>query len=167
LPYWLLFLLVGFVCISHAPFMGSLEKNRRLSLGLAFATFLGMNYVRWNELAPWDVIANFKQDWRTYLYMALYPLAAWFAVFALIGYGKRYLNKRHPVLDYVNQAVYPFYIIHQTVIVIVAFYVVRVTDTILTKYLFTVTLSFICTVLVYHVFVRPFRVTRFLFGMKS
>jgi Predicted acyltransferases len=161
LPYWLLFLLVGFVCIAHAPFMNSLERNRRLSLGLAFSVFLVMNYFRWNGLEPFEVI-----DARTYVYMSLYPMAAWFAVFALIGYGRRYLNKSHPVLNYLNQAVYPFYILHQTAIVIVSFYVVQVNELILAKYLFTVVVSFIASVLVYHIFVRPYAVTRLLFGMK-
>jgi Predicted acyltransferases len=161
LPYWFLFLVVGFICISHRPFMNSLERNRRLSLCLAFAVFLVLNYIRWNHLEPWQVI-----DARTYAYMSLYPMAAWFAVFALIGYGRKYLNKQHPVLNYLNQAVYPFYILHQTAIVIIAFYVVQLTESILTKYLFTVLLSFITSVLAYHLFIRPFAITRLLFGMK-
>jgi hypothetical protein len=34
------------------------------------------------------------------------------------------------------------------------------------KYIFTVLLTFVLTMGLYHLFVRPFAVTRFLFGMK-
>jgi len=88
-------------------------------------------------------------------------------VFALIGYGKKYLNRRHAVLPYLNQAVYPFYILHQTVIVILTFYVIRTTDTILLKYGFTVLLTFFISIILIHVFIRPFRLSRWLFGMKN
>lgn len=166
LVYWLLFLLVGFICIAHTPFMDSLERNRRLSFGVAFVSIIGINYLRWNSLEPWDVIANYKNDWRTYAYMAVSAITAWFWVFTAIGYGKRYLNKKHRVLNYVNQAVYPFYILHQTVIVILAYYVVQVSESILAKYLFIVVVTFVVSMAIYHLFIKPFGLMRFLFGMK-
>jgi peptidoglycan/LPS O-acetylase OafA/YrhL len=164
--YWLFFLLGGFVCINFPSLMDSLEKNRRISLALAIITIVIINYLRWNQLEPYKIIADWQHDWRTYLYRSLYPLTAWSWVFTAIGYGKRYLNKKLKVLDYLNQAVYPFYILHQTVIVIIVYYVVQTTDTIIMKYLFTVVVSFFLTMSIYHVFIRPFAITRFLFGMK-
>ncbi len=164
--YWLLFLLAGFICVAHPLFMDSLERNRRTSLALAFLTFITINYLRWNGLEPSDNIANWQSDWRSYAFISLFAFTAWFWVFTAIGYGKRYLNKPHRVLDYVNQAVYPFYILHQTVIVVLVYYVVQVQESIISKYLFTVILSFIVSMVLFHVFIRPFNVMRFLFGMK-
>jgi len=164
--YWLFFLLAGFVCINFPSLMDSLERNRRTSLAIAFLTLLVINYFRWNDIEPYKIIAGGENDWRIYLYRALYPLSAWSWVFTAIGYGKRYLNKKHKIQDYINQAVYPFYILHQTVIVILVYYVVQTNDTIFSKYLFTVMVSFIVTVSIYHLFIKPYGVTRFLFGMK-
>jgi hypothetical protein len=166
LPYWLLFLLAGFFCIANPRFMDSLERNRRTSLALAFISILSINYLRWNDIEPWKIITNWGSDWRTYGYMALSAVNAWAWVLTAVGYGKKYLNRKHPILDYVNQAVYPFYILHQTVIIILVFYVVKTTDTIGLKYLFTIVASFSLTVGIYHLFIRPFAFTRFLFGMK-
>jgi hypothetical protein len=146
--------------------MERIEKNRRTSFAMAFITIFLINYLRWNKFEPYNIIADWESDWRTYLYRALYPVAAWTWVFTAIGYGKRYLNKKHKLQDYINQAVYPFYILHQTIIVIVVYYVVQTHDTVLLKYLFTVIVSFLGTVSACHLFVRPFAVTRFLFGMK-
>ena len=164
--YWLFFVLAGFICINFSALMDSLERNRRASLAIAFISIFIINYLRWNQLEPSKIFTDWQHDWRTYFYGALFPLTACTWVFTAIGYGKRYLNKRHKVLDYLNQAVYPFYILHQTVIVIIVYYVVQTNDSVMMKYGFTVLVSFLLTSTVYHVFIRPFAVTRFLFGMK-
>lgn len=44
----------------------------------------------------------------------------WGAIVALIGIADRYWNHDHPWRAMLNEAVFPFYIIHQTVIVVVA-----------------------------------------------
>jgi len=165
-PYWLLFLLAGFLCIANPLFMESLERNRRTSLTLAFLSILAINYLRWNDLEPWKVLSKWEADWRTYAYLVLSSVNAWAWVLAAVGYGKRYLDRKHRVLAYINQAVYPFYIIHQTVIIIIVYYVVKTTDTIGLKYLFTIIVSFSLTLGIYHLFIRPYALTRFLFGMK-
>lgn len=164
--YWLFFLLAGFICMANSMFMESLSRNRRTSFTVAVISFFIITYFRWNNAEPWDTIADWKTDGRTYVYTGLWAITAWAWLFTAIGYGKQYLNKKAKILDYINQAVYPFYILHQTVIVLIAYYVIQTTDTILVKYLFTVSLSFFITMVVYHLFIRPYALSRFLFGMK-
>jgi len=74
LPYWFLFVLVGFVCIAFQPFAESLERNRRFSLFIAFVSFICINYLRWNDKQPWDTISNWENDWRTYAFLSLFPV---------------------------------------------------------------------------------------------
>lgn len=164
--YWLCFLVPGFICMAVPGLISSLERNRRFSLLLAFTAILLINYVRWNDLQPWDTINNWQQDARTYMYLALRTICGWAWVLTAIGYGKKYLDRKHPVLGYLNQAVYPFYILHQTVIVILAFYVVQIPDTIGMKYTFIFLVTFVISMGIFHLFIRPFTVVRFLFGMK-
>ncbi|HJT74441.1 MAG TPA: acyltransferase family protein [Chitinophaga sp.] len=166
LLYWLCFLVPGFICMAVPGLMESLERNRRFSLQLAFVSLVLINYVRWNDIEPWDILANWKTDARTYMYLAARALCGWTWVLTAIGYGKRYLDRKHRVLNYLNQAVYPFYILHQTVIVILAFYVVQVPETVGMKYIFIFLVTFMISMGTYHLFIRPFAVTRFLFGMK-
>jgi peptidoglycan/LPS O-acetylase OafA/YrhL len=156
----------GFICLCIPSLLDSLERNCRTSLRFAVLFIFIINYLRWNQLEPDNVFINWKTDPRTYLYLSLYALTAWMWVFAAIGYGKRYLNKKHSVLPYLNSAAYPFYILHQTVIVVIAFYVVKTSDTILLKYAFIVLTSFLTSMAIYHLFIRPFALTRFLFGVK-
>jgi peptidoglycan/LPS O-acetylase OafA/YrhL len=165
--YWLFFLLAGFCCACFPALLNSLERNRQTSLTFAVVTIFMLNYLRWNDLEPVTILSSWESDPRTYLYLALYPATAWLWVFTAIGYGRRYLNKKHPALTYVNSAVYPFYILHQTVIVVIAWYVVKTNDSILVKYGFVVGLSLFITLAIYHVFIRPFPLTRFFFGTKA
>ncbi len=164
--YWLLFLCAGFICMCVPSLINSLERNRRISLTFGVLAIILLNYLRWNELEPQKHTTNLQESIRSYAYIALYPAVAWLWVFAAIGYGKRYLNKKLPAMNYINSAVYPFYILHQTVIVVLAFYVVKTTDTILLKYGFIVLVTFSLSILIYHLFIRPFALMRFLFGAK-
>ena len=72
------------------------------------------------------------------------------------------------MLDYLNQAVYPFYILHQTVIVVLVYYIVQTqNESILSKYVYTVGMTLFVTMGIYHsLLIRPYALTRFLFGMK-
>lgn len=165
-PYYLFFLLAGFICIACPGLMDSIETNRRTSFTIAFASILVINCIRWNGLEPWDALPLFHHHPFSYLYMALSGVSAWMWVLTLVGYGKKYLNKKSKILDYANQAVYPFYILHQTVIVILTYYVVTTPDGVGLKFSFTVVTTFILCLSFYHLFIRPFAPMRFLFGMK-
>ncbi len=167
LPYWFLFLFIGFICIATPSLMESLERNRRTSLLIGLILLIGMNYMRWNSAEPWDINPNtWRTNMWTYGYLAMYPAIAWSWVFALTGYGKKYLNRKTAFSDYATQAVYPFYIVHQTVIVILAFYVVQANDGVMAKYFFLAFVSLFISVAIVHLLIQPYKLTRFLFGMK-
>lgn len=163
--YWLLFLLAGFLCLWQPALMDSLERNRRLSLSLAFLLLLLINALRWNEFDWFDGTHN-TDHWLTRIYLMRQPVHTWLWVFALVGYGKRYLNRPMPGTNYINQSIYPFYILHQTIIVILAYYVVSTDDSPAFKWFFLTLTTFFISMLMIHLFIRPFAITRFLFGMK-
>lgn len=61
----------------------------------------------------------------------------------------------------------PLYVIHQPVIVAIAFTVVGFAAPSIVKYIVIVAASFTICVAAYEGLIRPFRPTRFLFGMTS
>lgn len=165
--YWLFFVLVGFICITQPKLMDSLERNRRFALTIGFLSLMMWEVMRWNKIEPQHENWPFHHILFSYAFTALRPIIAWGWVLALVGYGKHYFNRSHKVLNYLNQAVYPFYILHQTVIVLVVYYIVQTpNESILSKYIYTVGITFFVTVLTYHLLIRPYALTRFLFGMK-
>lgn len=152
----------GFLFTLNERFGVLMEECRGMSLRLACACYLVITYLRWNDAEP---APGYHLSYL--LFLGLLALNAWFWVVTILGFGRRYLNKNNRLLAYANEAIYPFYILHQTVIVVIAYYVVKTNDTVLTKFLFLSASSFLVTVGLYHFLIRPFRVTRFLFGMKA
>jgi hypothetical protein len=70
------------------------------------------------------------------------------------------------VLTYANKAVLPFYILHQTVILLVGWFIIPLDLSILVKYLIIATGSFVIIMALYELLIRRFNVLRFLFGMR-
>lgn len=70
-----------------------------------------------------------------------------------------------PVFRYLRR-VLPFYILHQTAIVIIGFLISSWEIGVMLKYLILSTSSFVAIVALYELIIKRFKVCRFLFGMK-
>ncbi|MEQ9304254.1 MAG: acyltransferase [Marinoscillum sp.] len=164
-PYWFSFFFMGFITGTSPVLWNAVANHRRTYLGLSFLSILIINYIRWNDI-------NFSGLYElhpVYAYMYLLLLAAngWLWLLSALGYGKTYLNKSHKILPYANRAIYPFYILHQTVIIVIGFYVIQTEESILAKYVFVSSLSLIGSLVIYEFLIRPYRPMRFLFGVKE
>lgn len=91
---------------------------------------------------------------------------SWCWMLAIVGYGRRYLNFSHPVLTYANEAVLPFYVLHQTIIVIIGYFIIQQSWGVAAKYFFILILAFILTLATYELLVRRFNIPRVLLGMR-
>jgi len=100
------------------------------------------------------------------LWLSLRALCAWCWIIALLGLGSRYLNFNNRFLGYATEAILPFYILHQTIILIVGFFVVQWSMGIAPKYFIICTTSFVVIMALYELLVRRINVLRFLFGMR-
>lgn len=165
--FFLGFVLAGLCYIHFKQLAGLIESGRKLFLALAFLSFCLINVLRWNAWEPFNPGINWRENPASYLYLGLLQVHSWMWVLASLGYGRKYLNRSGKRLSYANSAVYPFYILHQTVIVILAFYVVQTQDDLWVKFTFLFSLSFLSIILIYHLFIRPYNFIRYLFGMKK
>lgn len=90
-----------------------------------------------------------------------------FAIIALVGYGAKYLNRGGKVLSYLNEACFPVYVLHQTVLIGVAYYVLTYLHApIGIQAAVMIPVTVILTFVLYEVLKRipPFR---FLLGIKK
>lgn len=55
----------------------------------------------------------------------VYAVDQWCAIAAILGFGAKHLNRGGPVLRYLTLGVFPFYIVHQTVTVVLAHHLAR------------------------------------------
>jgi len=92
---------------------------------------------------------------------------SWSWLLTFMGFASRYLNFHNRFLEYTNEAVLPFYILHQTVIVSIGYFIKDWTWEILPKYLFLVGTSFVVIMVLYEFVVKRVNFLRFLFGMKA
>jgi peptidoglycan/LPS O-acetylase OafA/YrhL len=81
--------------------------------------------------------------------------------------GMRYLDFTNKGLHYAREASYPFFFIHQPVIIIIAFYAVRWQVPLLVKLLAVVIGSFVISLGTYELLIRRINPVRTLFGMKN
>jgi glucan biosynthesis protein C len=59
------------------------------------------------------------------LLRASHAVMGWAMIVALIGVAGRFLNHDHPLRSVLTEAVFPFYIIHQTIIVVIGWWLLR------------------------------------------
>ncbi len=78
----------------------------------------------------------------------------------------RHFRDRARFTDYGNEAVLPFYILHQPVILNVGYFVIPLTIAAALKWAIIMPVSFVVIMVLYEFLVRRINVLRFLFGMK-
>jgi len=100
------------------------------------------------------------------IWLAFYAIACWCWLMAIIGIGSRLLNFTNRVLAYASEAVLPVYIVHQTLIVTIGFYVIKWNTGVALKYFFIAIATLVSCLAIYEV-IRRTSVTRFLFGLKQ
>ncbi len=84
----------------------------------------------------------------------------------LLGLGKHLLNRGGAFIEYAKEAALPYYILHQTAVIITGFYIVALPIPMAAKFIGTVAASFVLTAAVYESAVRRVPALRFFFGMK-
>ncbi len=157
------YLVYGYLIFSDTGIQQAIIRQRRAALILALAfslapplVSLGIEELGWKLSLP-----------AYALLMALAGLLIWSYLLACFGYGMRYLNANHPLLAYANEAVLPFYVLHQPVILLIGYFVVPLALPVAVKYLVITPLAFGVTLGLYEYLVRRLNLLRFLFGLKA
>ena len=147
-PLYITFFLSGFVIISSEKLQKSIQRLRWLSLAIG----LTLNIVR---LYKWGPSGD-----------TLFDLPTWFMLLGILGFGMKHLNFNTPLLQYANEAVLPFYIMHQTVLLGVGYFIVQWHIPDILKWAAIAAISFASIMGLYEILVRRINVLRTLFGMK-
>lgn len=162
MPAWQIFLL--FIPIWLMYYLGNFGG---FSLGKNLALYLAGYYVLSNDA----VIERLEKSIRwlaalcmagTGLLVVLYYTNAyygdlwvsyigWNTILVWLVLGRRLLNRRMALTDYLNRASYPIYILHQTILVALAYYVVQGCDRMFWQALIICLGSFGLTFLTYEV----------------
>ncbi|WP_026256968.1 acyltransferase family protein [Actinopolymorpha alba] len=175
---YLLFFLYGLVLATDGGFWDAMRRDAVLAAGLGLALFLiGMPAFLIAAEAPGgDPFTDL-----TALAIGarlLYGATGWCWLVAILGLLDRRRgapstapdapgSRRRRVYGYLSAAVLPMYVLHQPIVVGIAYGVVGWDAPMAVKYAVIVAVSLTLTVGAYDLLVRRTRVTRFLFGMRE
>lgn len=154
------FFFYGFLLISHEGLQRRIRKWRWVSLGLSIVCTGVLIYLL-------NVYGNpFYGSYKYDLINGLAGLNAWLWVLTIMGFGMQHLNFYTPFLFYANEAVLPFYVLHQTVLLVIGYYVTRWEIPDLLKFAIIAVSGFSMVMILYEFLIRRTNILRVLFGMK-
>jgi glucans biosynthesis protein C len=158
---YLTYFIYGYLICADPRFTRAIEQNWKAIALLAVAS-MSVLFGLWQT----HVLPERGYSLGYVLYQMLRGFNSWLWVMALLGLGHKYLNFSNRVLQYLNPASYPIYMLHQTVLVAIAFYVVQWQTGVFAKFLLISTASLLISILLYDLFVKRHNILRFLFGLK-
>jgi glucans biosynthesis protein C len=158
--YYLVFFVLGYLVVCDGEFVKRAERYRLPALagGVVLAVWWVLSGSALHDSLP-------AFSLQAGLLSFLGALASWMVIVGLLGYGKHYLDRTSPALGYLAEASYPVYVLHQTVIVIAAVFIVRLAAAEPLQWFTLLVVSVACTFALYEL-VRRIAPARFLFGMR-
>jgi len=160
LLYYFTFFLYGYVLCSREGFWQAIDRHKLLALVMAVPLSLvemALDGLGFKSGGPYSAVMI--------LFACAWCFIAWCWIVAFLGYARKFLSFSNKLLAYANEAVLPFYILHQTIIIVVGYFVIQWDMNVYLKFLVVVLASFALIMLLYEGIKRT-NVTRFIFGMR-
>ncbi len=159
---YLVFFISGYLMFSNARIQENIKRYAVIAL-IAALVLQAVHYMLQFGVIKIDI----PDSKAAYMGIQIFiTLRSWFFIIAILGFGSRFLNFNNKFLGYANEAVLPFYILHQTIILIIGFFVLQWSMGIAPKYFIITTSSFVAIMAIYELLVRRINILRFLFGMR-
>jgi surface polysaccharide O-acyltransferase-like enzyme len=155
-------LLYGGFIFGTPEMLAALNRQRFLSLGIGIASYATL-YSSFFDGAVGAFVL--PADRPAYAVLSAVNTMAW--LFTAIGFANRYLTLRPRFLGYASEAVYPFYMIHQTVTVIAVYWLLTYEVPPVEAFVLAVLATFGVTWAIYAWLVQPVAFLRPLFGLKA
>jgi glucan biosynthesis protein C len=152
--FYIFIFFYGFILVSDARIMQAVRRHTWVSLA-ALAIIIVLIVLMDNGVFGSDFIIGI-----------LWPIGTWLALLVFLGLASRFINFSNGLLRYANDAVLPVYILHQTLIVVLGYFVIQWDWPVNAKYFFILACVLISSLGIYEL-VRRNGVTRFLFGIKT
>jgi len=159
--FYLFFFIMGMALAQKPEIWSRLGQRWRLHT-IALVILTGIFYFYY--FIDFSAYGSTQTLWS--IWWALCSLLAWTASLSFMGLAQKFLTHTPAWLMKANTLIYPFYILHQTVIVICAFYIVQWPAGIGLKLMALLVSSFVITSLLCLAVIAPFNPMRFLFGLK-
>ncbi|MPZ33175.1 MAG: acyltransferase family protein [Rhodospirillales bacterium] len=162
LVYYGALLLYGAFLFGSPELLAALNRQRWLSLAVGVVAY-AMLYGLFIDGAVRPVITD--ADRPDYALVSAMNTMAW--LFAIVGFANRHLTRRPAFLSEATEAVYPFYILHQTVTVVAVYWLLQIGAPPVAGFILVILATVMATSAIYFGLVRPLWFLRPLFGLKA
>lgn len=154
---YFIFFIYGYVFAQSKVFSKNIVSQRYIHL---FASVL-VTILLFNSR---NLIEN--TYWSGYLYGVLSILVAWFVGLTAMGFCFKNLTFNSKFRKHANEAIYPFYLLHQPIILLIGFYMKDLEMNVALKAVYLTLTSFTASIGIYFLLIRPFNFMRMVFGLK-
>lgn len=155
----LIIFVLGFGLVESPSLWEALAGKRWRSLALACTGFAFV-------LFSWELDVKDPPVWLMSVYFFFRSLNMWLWIVAGLGLARQYLMFSNKTLEWAKDAVYPFYILHQTITVSVGFYLAPLDMAVGLKFLLLALATFGGCWLLYEGLIKRINLLRVCFGLK-
>ncbi len=155
------FLIYGYLIGWNVSIWEKIKQRRQAFLAIMIVSYIVILFAYF--LVWLDPVMK-AMWWAKWLQLLAF-INGWSGVLALLGYAAVYLNKPSTTLRYLNDAVLPYYIVHQTFIVVLAFLLSPMHLGPVLEPLLIIVATFAGCIVSYEI-IRRVKVLRPLFGLK-
>jgi hypothetical protein len=155
-PYYLAMYILGFLIGNKQGFWAAIDHYKRVALAFGIGLWLFMIICR--NTIGYDWIPDGRLFWSAY------HVCVWGWIVGILGYAHKYLNSERSYITYLNAAVFPYYIVHQTIIIVAGYYLTRMNIPVNVEAAMLIFITVLGCALSYEI-VRRVLPLRFLFGL--
>lgn len=153
------YVILGFLIASDNSTLDMIENHKNFYLLCSITgyiiIFIEITSIGWQTgINPLGII-----------FSLIYYFTIWVSLLTFLSFGKKYLNFRIDFLSYFSHASFTIYIVHQTYIVIFAYFILKLTNIFVLQYITIICLTLAASLITYEVLKR-FKAFRFMFGIK-
>ncbi len=163
---WVLIFVYGFVFLSDTRFETAIRKQGKYFLCVLIMCILTLLVTSSaGVFGNWKQIPGYSVGYLFNFFLS--SIIIWSSIVSILYIWMRFLNFKNKVIDYANEAVLPVFVLHPTVILIIAIYFLPLNLDPGIKFLVISTAALIATLVVYELLIRRIKVMRWLFGLKT
>jgi glucan biosynthesis protein C len=159
-----IFFLLGYILPADERFTHAIKRSGWLALGLGLVGFAAEGFFL--EGLGYGYPGNETFSLLYVAFQIIMSVAHWGSVVFMMSLGAKYMTAPKRALAYLGDLVLPFYLLHQTVILCVGWFVIPWEASIAVKYVVIAATSLTLIMALYELVIRRFNLTRFLFGMR-
>jgi peptidoglycan/LPS O-acetylase OafA/YrhL len=163
--FLLSFFVLGYVLYADERFLRAIQRERWMLLAAAIASTLFFFAAGAFDVATEWMEAAGKPGF--YLLWTMWAVNGWCWSLFMLDIGMRHLNFTNKLLGYGQETIMPFYLFHQPVIIVLAYYAVQWNTGILPKLLVVVLGSLLVSLALVELIIKRFGPLRQVFGIKT